>query len=208
MLTFWFPASSSELFLYELNIGLGQDIDGGQGVKIFCQMAFGGFGIGLAFGLALCLILYVLDRKLNTEENVVQIVATITIAYLTFYVADPVSHTSGVIAVVFCGFVTKAFGMEMINDLHMMENFWILVEHILNTILFTLGGLVWGTVIANTGDRYGHWTGQDWGYLFVLYVMLTLIRFFLFFSFYPINSHLGLGSSWQEAVFQSYGMFL
>ena len=195
----------SELFLYELNIGLGQNIDGGEGVKIFCRMAFGGLAIGVAFGLALCLILFLLNRRLNMEENVVQIVATITMAYLTFYVADPVSHTSGVIAVVFCGFTTKAFGMDMIYDLHMMETFWILVEHILDTILFTLGGLVWGTIIANTDERIGHWTGQDWGYLFLLYILLTAIRFFLFFCFYPINSRLGLGSSWQECFFQSYG---
>jgi NhaP-type Na+/H+ or K+/H+ antiporter len=127
----------SEIFLYSLGIpGLGRDVDLAEGVKIFFRMALGGFGIGVAFGLALCLILFLLDRRLNGEENVVQIVATITMAYLSFYVADPVSHTSGVIAVVFCGFVTKAFGMDMINDLHMMNSFWVLVEQILNTILF------------------------------------------------------------------------
>lgn len=64
---------------------------------------------------------------------------------------------------------------------------------------------MWGTIIANTGEREGMWTGTDWGYLFVLYVFLMLIRFFLFASFYPINSRLGLGSSWQEMVFESYG---
>ena len=26
----------------------------------------------------------------------------------------------------------------------MMEKFWVLVEHILNSVLFTLGGVVWG----------------------------------------------------------------
>jgi len=120
----------SALWLYELNIGLGQDVDGAQGVKIFCQMALGGFGIGVAFGLALCLILFMLNRTLNREENVVQVCATITIAYLTFYVAEPVAHCSGIIAVVFCGFTSKAFGLDVINDLHMMESFWILVEHV------------------------------------------------------------------------------
>lgn len=120
----------SALWLYELNIGLGDDIDGGEGVKIFVRMALGGFGIGVGFGLALCLILYLLNRTLNHEENVVQIVATITIAYLSFYVAEPVSECSGIIAVVFCGFTTKAFGLDMINDVHMMNSFWVLVEHV------------------------------------------------------------------------------
>jgi NhaP-type Na+/H+ or K+/H+ antiporter len=194
----------SSLFLYEYGIG-GEEIDGGQGVKIFVRMALGGMCIGIAFGLALLIILYILNRKLNAEENVVQVVATITIAYLTFYVAEPVAGTSGVIATIFCGFVTKAFGIDMINDLHMMENFWILVENILNSVLFTLGGLTWGTVIANTGSREGHWTGQDWGYLILLYVLLTVIRFLLFFGFYPLYSRMGLKSRWQECFFQAYG---
>lgn len=64
---------------------------------------------------------------------------------------------------------------------------------------------MWGTIIANADSREGMWTGQDWGFVFVLYVFLILIRFFLFAAFYPINSRIGLKSSWQEMVFQSYG---
>jgi NhaP-type Na+/H+ or K+/H+ antiporter len=193
----------SSLFLYEYGIG-GEEIDGATGVKIFFKMSLGGMCIGIAFGLALVLILFILNRRLNAEENVVQVVATITIAYLTYYVAEPVAGTSGVIAVIFCGFFTKAFGIDMINDLHMMENFWILVEHLLNSVLFTLGGLTWGTVIANTEERAGLWTGKDWGYLILLYVLLTLIRFLLCFGFYPFYSRIGLKSRWQECFFQSY----
>lgn len=126
----------SDIFLYSLGIGLGEDIDLKEGVRVFCLMALGGCLLGILFGLATCLILFLLDRKLNSEENVVQIVATITMAYLTFYVAEPVSHTSGVIAVVFCGFTTKAFGQDLINDVQTMTSFWVLVEHILNTVLF------------------------------------------------------------------------
>lgn len=39
----------------------------------------------------------------------------------------------------------------------------------------------------------------------MLYVLLTVIRFFLFFAFYPINAYLGLGTTWKETFFQSYG---
>jgi hypothetical protein len=34
-----------------------------------------------------------------------------------------------------------------------MENFWVLVEHLLNTLLFALGGAVWGSIIANVDTR-------------------------------------------------------
>lgn len=38
-----------------------------------------------------------------------------------------------------------------------------------------------------------------------MYVLLTVIRFFLFGAFYPITARLGLGTNWQETVFQSWG---
>ena len=48
-------------------------------------------------------------------------------------------------------------------------------------------------------------TGRDWGYLFLLYFFLLLIRTILVFGFYPIIGRIGLKSSWQEAVFMSWG---
>ena len=43
------------------------------------------------------------------------------------------------------------------------------------------------------------------GYLFLLYVLVTAIRFFLMFAFYPVTSRIGIGTTWPEAVFMSYG---
>jgi len=99
------------------------------------------------------------------------------------------------VATVFCGVTTKAFGETMFADLQLLEDFWALVEHLLNTVLFALGGLVWGSVIANTDFRVGEFTGKDWGYLFLLYVLLTVIRFFLFMCAFPVTSRIGLKSN-------------
>lgn len=82
-------------------------------------MSLGGVAFGIIFGVCLLFILFCLNRKLNTEENVLQVAATVTIAYTTYYVAD--SHgTSGLIATVFCGVTAKTFGTTMINDSEMM----------------------------------------------------------------------------------------
>ena len=195
----------SERYLHELGVsGVGESIDWGRGIAIFFQMSLGGAAIGLTFGIGLLLILFLLNRRLNVEENVLQITATITVAYLTYYTAEMVAHTSGVIATVVCGVITKQFGGTMINDRKMMESFWVLVEHLLNTLLFTLGGVVWGGIIGNGDRRQSAFEAQDWGYLFLLYVLLMAIRYFLFFSFYPIISRIGLKSCWQEAIFMSF----
>jgi hypothetical protein len=98
----------------------------------------------------------------------------------------------------------SAGGRPLIHDAGLMRDFWTLVEHLLNTLLFLLGGLVWGTIIANQGDRTGTFTGKDWGYLVLLYIILTAIRFALFAICFPVISRIGLKSNWQEMVFQSY----
>jgi len=194
----------SGLFLTELGKeGLGEEYTWGTGIVKFIQMSLGGAGIGVAFGLALVFLLYVLNRKLIAEENVLQVASTITIAYLCFYVAESVLHTSGVLAVVLCGVTTKALGSSLINDVELMTSFWELVEHLLNTLLFAIGGTVWGTIISNVHPR--EFNATDWGYLFVLYVLLVIIRFALVFSFYPLISRIGLKSSINEAIFMSYG---
>ena len=91
------------LFLTELGIeGLGENIDVAKGFAVFFRMSLGGAAFGVAFGLGLVLILYYLNRRLNTEENVIQVAATITIAYLAYYTAD-MCKTSGLIATVICG---------------------------------------------------------------------------------------------------------
>ena len=122
----------SSIFLAELGIeGLGEEIGVGQGFAIFFKMSLGGAAIGIGFGLALLLLLFLLRRRLDNEENVVQVSATLGMAYLTFYVAEIVGGTSGVIAVVACGIMTQAFGSNLINSRQTMDAFWHLLEHLL-----------------------------------------------------------------------------
>jgi NhaP-type Na+/H+ or K+/H+ antiporter len=192
----------SGLFLFELDIGLGQESTVLEGFKIFVRMALGGVSVGMAFALALVGILYKLDRRLDREETVLQVAATVTTAYLSFYTAQVVCEMSGVIAVVTCGILTKAFGGGFIADHgQVMDSFWSLLEHLLNTVIFALGGLEFGNII---GDKDRDWGPRDWGYLILLYILVNIIRFFLMFSFFPIISRIGLKSCWQEAVFSSW----
>lgn len=125
----------STMFLTELGIpGVGETVDLGKGVAIFFREAFGAAAFGIAFGLGLVFFLYMLKRKFNDSENVVQIVATATVAYLAYYMAD-ISDCSGVISVVSAGITAKAYGSSMINNPEMMDKFWAIVEQLLNTLV-------------------------------------------------------------------------
>lgn len=193
------------IFLSEFDIpGVGDVIGLGKGVKIFCQMAIGGMAIGLVAGASIILLLHLFNRRFGTEENIVQVCAVLGMAYLNYFVAEVVCKSSGVIATVFAGLVVKFFGRGSINNVKLMDDFFSITEHILNTILFTLGGLVWGNVII-LNQKNGLWRGKDWGYLILLYVLLHVIRGVLFVVAYPITVRIGLKTNWKETSFQIYG---
>jgi len=198
----------SSNFLLELGIpGLGQDFDIGSGIAKFFHMSAGGVAIGIFFGVGMLGVLLLLDRRLDREENVTEVALTIAMAYTCYFTAEIAWGASGIIAVLVLGVMTTAFGQAWINDFKLLEDFWSLVEWLLNTVLFAVGGLVWGSVISNGNDEIPelNFTTNDWGYLVLLYVLLMMIRLVVFMIFFPIVSRFGLKSDWKEMIFQSFG---
>ena len=192
-------------FLNELGIpGVGEDVDWGSGILKFLQKSLGAVAVGLISGAGLLVLTMMLNHRFNREENVVEVVATFAVAYVGYYVAEIVCSTSGVIATVTTGLVVRFFVSGIINDAKLLDDFWTMVEHLLNTIIFALGGVVWGSVVADGIERQ-ILRPSDLGRLVLLYVFLTVLRGFLFAVFYPVVSRIGLKSSWQEAVFQVHG---
>ena len=119
----------------------------------------------MAFGIGLLVVLYNLNRRLSGEDSVIQVVATISTAYLVFFTSEILAGCSGIIAVLFCGVTTKAFGETLYNDLRLSVHFWEITESLLNTLLFTLGGCVWGDIMsteAYTGDAKFVFSAKDW----------------------------------------------
>ena len=107
------------------------------------------------------------------------------------------------IATVTAGVVVRLLGRALVNDLKLLEDFLTIVEHILNTLLFTLGGAVWGSIIA-FGEKSGVWRAREWGYLVVLYLLLHVIRIVQFVSIYPITVRIGIKTNWKETAFQIF----
>lgn len=195
----------SSIFFSEIGIpGLGEEIDFAKGVKLFVQKAIGGSAIGLVAGGAIILCLSSLNRRFGKEENVVQVTAVLGLVYLNYFVADLICATSGVIATLIAGLCVRFLGRGAINNIHLMDDFFSITEHILNTILFSLGGLVWGRTLY-TNHVQEIFTAADWGYLVVLYVLLHVIRALLFAAAYPITVRIGLKTNRQETLFQVYG---
>lgn len=132
-----------------LNIdGLGEEIGWVEGTVVFLKKSLGAVAIGLFFGIGLVLLLGLLNHRLSRKENVVEVMATAAIAYTGYYVADYVCDTSGIIATLTAGVTVKLFGRAFMNDVRLLDDFLALAQQILNTVLFALGGAVWGAVIG------------------------------------------------------------
>lgn len=201
-------------FLYDLYVPISSGSNWGSAstdaasvIGQFFRLWLGAIAIGIAFAVGLIAIISSLRQKwLWKKDGVHQALATIAVAYLTFYVAESVCDTSGTVAVVTCGIVTNLLGRDLIDDTTTMEKSWLLLRNILNVIVFALGGVMWGTVISN--EDPGHtwkFSGSDWGYLLFFYLMVNIIRWVLVTVGYPVFVNAGLHMNWKENSLFSLG---
>lgn len=102
-------------------------------IVYFFRMSLGGTTVGAVFGFALLVLLWELDRRLERQYDILQVVLGLTAAYLCFYVCDAIWEMSGIMAVVACGLVVNRFGKGMINDEELMHSYLSLVSIIILT---------------------------------------------------------------------------
>ena len=82
------------------------------------------------------------------NDALVEISLTLATAYATFYLAEEVFHSSGVLAVVVLGVVMSATGRTRVSprvheSLHV---FWEMLEFLANTLIFVFAGTIIATV--------------------------------------------------------------
>ncbi len=59
--------------------------------------------VGVSLGLASCYLISFASRRLNSEDVLVQVVLTISCAYLSFFIGEHFLHVSGVLTCIFSG---------------------------------------------------------------------------------------------------------
>ncbi|KAL7518874.1 hypothetical protein ACHAWX_003679 [Stephanocyclus meneghinianus] len=206
----FFNIFSSRYFAQMGIEGFGTKVGWLEGFIQFFRLSLGGAAIGMLFGIATVLMLKLLNRRLSSEENVIQVVLMMSSAYLGHFVSEVLCGCSGIIATLTSGITIKVLGDRIINDGLLTLHFWQVTGQLLNTLLFILGGTLWGNVI--NPRRAAGWTDAEFGpiewlWLFALFFMLIIIRFVIVFSFYPITMNIGVGTSIKESLFMSYAGF-
>ena len=99
-----------------------------DGIEFMLRMSLGGMLVGSVFGFGLLAVLWVLDRKLERDFDIIQVVFGLTTAYLCYYVCDQIIEMSGVIATVACGIVVNRYGRGLVHDKELMSSYLALVS--------------------------------------------------------------------------------
>jgi len=74
---------------------LGTEIDLRAGVALFFRMSLGAFASGIFFGLGTLGTISLLNRRLDSQENVVETATILALAYLCYFTTDVVWGCSG-----------------------------------------------------------------------------------------------------------------
>lgn len=124
------------LILLELALG-GGDITVGRVALLFLEEAVGGAVLGLAIGV----LAYQMLKRVNNYQ--VEVIITLALVMGGYALADRI-HTSGPIAIVVAGLLIgnhgRAFAMSEITR-ERLDDFWELMDEILNALLFMLIGM-------------------------------------------------------------------
>jgi len=124
------------LIILELAVG-GGDVTAGRVFFLFMEEAVGGALLGFLVGL---MAYHMLKRVDNYQ---VEIIITLALVMGCYALADAI-HTSGPIAIVVAGLLIgnhgRAFAMSD-NTRERLDDFWELMDEILNAILFMMIGL-------------------------------------------------------------------
>lgn len=124
------------LIILELVLG-GGDVTVGRVTTLFFKEAVGGILLGLIIGV----VAYQMLKRVNNYQ--VEVIITLALVMGGYTLADRI-HTSGPIAIVVAGLLIgnhgRAFAMSEITRVR-LDEFWELMDEILNALLFMLIGL-------------------------------------------------------------------
>lgn len=125
------------IFLVVLNLIPKETVHVTDVLVLFAEEALGGAALGLALG-------YIAYRMLRSVDNYqVEILITLALVMGSFGLAD-LLHTSGPIAVVVAGLLIGNYGRQWAmseTTREHLDNFWELLDELLNAVLFVLIGL-------------------------------------------------------------------
>ena len=128
----------------------------------------------------------------------------IGMSYLCFWMGELIVGTSAVIAVVVMGLYMNLHRSALSPEvLHYMHQFYEMIAHMLNTVIFAIAGTKLGTL---WGDGKLRVVAELYGWQVVaIYPIVLFTRGFAIALFFPLLKRWGTGCTWREAVVMWWG---
>lgn len=186
------------LFTLFFEMVKGETYNGEEIFAYFIKMAIGSPLFGACVGMVSVYALSKANKPLNGDDVTVQIAITICCAYMTFFMAEYECRMSGLLACCGAGAAFSCFAPPLILEHETMHHVWGMIEWAGNTLIFLLAGLIIGS------ETIHEVTPSDWGYLFLLFLILLIIRVIIIALLYPVLSNVGLKCSQNDAIFMSW----
>ena len=161
-----------------------------SGTGAFIKVFFGGILVGYLTSRIVCFSLAYIG-----DSNLPKITLTISLAYLSFIIAEHSLHVSGVMAVVTAALVLGSRGRSVIpqSAWHGLEEVWEQIGFIANSVIFILVGLKVPSILAGMQTQQFVW-------LAILLATGFTARFAIVFGLVPAMSKLG----WSATVSTGY----
>ncbi len=175
--------------------GAGATLNVGSSVLSFARVVT----LGVAVGFALA---FVVSRWMGRMFNqpLIEITLTLALAYACMMVAEGLLHASGVLAIVTAGLYMAGPGRRRISPEveHFLHQFWEMLAHIANTLIFFLVGLV--IVIQLTDASW-----RQLVLILVAWLGIVAIRFVVTFGLLPVCNRVGDTVTSAQATVMSWG---
>eukprot|EP01084_Bolivina_argentea_P315753 547153_1 len=182
------------LYTIALQFVKGENPSVGKIIGEFCQLTFGGIFMGILFGIASVIWL----RLVFTNEKI-EIVITVISCFLVYWVCENSIHASGVLGTVFLGLMLSKYKSAISPQIEeSMHAFWEVFSYIMNTLIFIFGGII--VVIGVFEDKINVINGSDFGWNFLLYIILHIARFITISVLWCCLSNMGYGINIKQGI--------
>ena len=174
-------------------------------VQVVWKFSYGAL-MAIFFGIAMGLTL---TTWMSTVYNdaMVEVSLTLTFAYLTFYIAENILSSSGVLAVVSLGMWMSRNGRTQIStgvEEFLME-FWEMLSYFGNTLIFVITGIIFVYDLLKESESPVD-LAQDLPHLLIIYVGCLLIRWALVTIAYAVFNLTGwLKMEWKWSLISTWG---
>jgi len=173
------------IFALMLKVVLGAYPGPAEVASFFGHMLFSSALLGGMVGGLAVLVIGKCAEQHYQSDAMIQTAITICCGYLAFFLGESEVATSGVITTVCAGFVLAHSAWPRFVSRETMHIVWETIEFIGNTLIFFLAGVIFGDIVLS---RMSYIRPSDFGYLLLLYILVTLIRTSMILVFWiPLN---------------------